>query len=169
MKYLTVVIEGSLNFPISIGESFFGGKVIGFSKSNTPTHQSLFDSYSEPKSQDMKEQSQNYWDGKGEPEVGQFARVCNKSKYAVSESFKVFIGLNVEIINKFYFEDDLVVVIHNPKRGHKSISGFEKYLEPIKSEREIAIEEINRVIRSDHFVKSTAELLYDAGCRVEVK
>lgn len=111
----------------------------------------------------MKEQ--NNWDGKGDPEVGQFARACNKSRYAVAESFKQFIGLNVEIIGKLYHDGDLVVVINNPKYGHKSISGYEKYLEPIKSEREIAIEELIKLMIAESGLLQVANKIYDAGYR----
>jgi len=117
---------------------------------------------------DMLNPAPQYWDGKGEPEIGQLAMACNKSKYAISESFKQFLDLDVEIIGKFYFEEKLVVVIHNSKCGHKSISGYEKYLAPIKSEREIAIEEIQKLIfnyADSQPNVSQAAYLYDAGYR----
>jgi len=110
----------------------------------------------------------NYWDGKGEPKVGQFARVFIHPAYTTtaSKSLSQFIGLDVEIINKFYYEEQLITVIHNLKCGHKSISGWNNFLTAIKSEREIAIEEIEKVLSDYTFnIESLAGYLYDAGYR----
>ena len=111
----------------------------------------------------------NTWDGKGEPGIGQFARVLINPARPASESLKKFAGLDVEVINKFYYDGDLIVVIHNLDCGHKSISTWGNYLTPIKSEREIAIEEICRVLGVSLNSK-TAQTIYDAGYRkVEVR
>jgi len=113
----------------------------------------------------------NYWDGKGEPEVGQLARVLIQNGRTATQSLELFVGLDVEIIGKFQHEGDLILVIYNSDCGHKSLSCWRHYLAPIKSEREIAIEEMAEVIRLESFSpEKRADVLYDLGFRnIEVK
>lgn len=118
----------------------------------------------------MKEQSKNYWDGKGEPEVGQ--EVMFTENASSSTRYKSFNGRVVTIVGKFKIGSVDGFVISDLLIGHESITSWELFIKPIKSEREIAIEEMQEDIIN--YQKSSTEslsmFLYDAGYRkVEVK
>lgn len=111
-----------------------------------------------------------HWDGKGEPEVGQEVMV-EIALLGVSKRIMEFNHKAVKIVGKFNTGDGLKgIVIYHSSIGHTSITDFKEVIKPIKSEREIAIEELNNVIGLGFPSNKLATSIYDAGYRkVEVK
>jgi len=101
--------------------------------------------------------------GKGIPQIG--ASVLAKN---LDNEFSRFNELTVSIVGHFDDGDDGGVVIFHPSRGHASLSNHHLFLFPIKSERELAIEEMKESFLMRFNCTCSLEFLgqlYDAGYR----
>lgn len=150
--------------------------VAQFGLFNSQLYHSTVDGYStilngrELSIDELLQPTPKYWDGKGEPEVGQEVKI-EIALLGVSKRIMEFNHKTVKVIGKFNTDDGLKgIVINHSLIGHASITDFKELIKPIKSEREIAIEEMLKIHYKSNGDRETMGSIYDAGYRkVEVK
>ena len=106
------------------------------------------------------------WNGKGIPEVGEKVFI-NYNDFKVDDRLKEFEGKEVKVEVVFLSKGSSCLAVSHERVGIGAIVFGHEWVKPIKSDRDKAIEEMQKTMERNYYMLTPSVYadLYDAGYR----